>query len=725
MQYGKTMPPGAVMGVAEANYKLLERISVGGMAEVFKAWKVGTHGIEKQVAVKLILPHIAEDSEFISMFINEAKLAVQLSHANIAQIYDLGRMGDSYFISMEYVHGRDLRAIMCRLADNDSIMPISGACHIMTQVCEGLEYAHNKKDASGRALSIVHRDVSPQNVLVSYNGEIKLIDFGIAKAANISSKSQAGILKGKFAYMSPEQVRGLPVDNRSDIFSAGIILYELVTGTRLFYAENQPAMIELVRNARITPPRSVNRNVPPGLEKIILTALAKDPDDRFEHAHEMAEAIYLFMSRNAMLFTRRELGSLMQALFQDGKIDETDSQNAPPEGAGMICGPSDAQASVQGEPPPAIADEALEQAIEEGVREAGEAAYPEPAGDLIPMAPSSKPAASEPGKYIIEAPEDDPGPPAYEGHWKYFRNIIDKSALSGHGRLLLIILCIVLSFAAAHFILMGFSDPESATLFLTVQPRDSEVAMDGRALPRNLQFLVVVAKPGKHELTVRRDGYLPVTSAYLAVSGMESRKIISLEEKNKIYGSLLIDTVPQGAVVSVNGRVLAQATPVKIEKLLAEVDHPIVLEKKGVGSIEAVVRVARNEDRSFKAAFDGFVPERIEEPAQVPDDPPSDAPTAGNETDSPANPGVNVSNNQQLQKKRLTVPISDGFLSANSIPWSRVIVDGRDTGRDTPLVNFPLKPGRHRLTLKTGDGRERSLSFTIKAEQTTKITERY
>ena len=175
-------------------YYLLERISVGGMAEVFKAKSFGVEGFERIVAVNRILPSIAEDQEFITMFIDEAKVAVQLTHANIAQIFDLGKVGDSFFIAMEYVHGRDLRAIFDRARKNEQPIPVPMACYTIMKVCEGLDYAHNKKDAAGRDLNLVHRDVSPQNILISYDGEVKVIDFGIAKAACRSAKTQAGIL---------------------------------------------------------------------------------------------------------------------------------------------------------------------------------------------------------------------------------------------------------------------------------------------------------------------------------------------------------------------------------------------------------------------------------------------------------------------------------------------------------------------------------------------------
>ncbi|MEM9189964.1 MAG: serine/threonine-protein kinase [Myxococcota bacterium] len=298
-------------------YLLLERINVGGMAEVFKAKAFGVEGFERLVAVKRILPSIAEDTEFITMFIDEAKIAVQLTHANIAQIFDLGKVGDSYFIAMEYVHGKDLRAIFDRARKRGEPLPVPMACYNIMKVCEGLDYAHNKRDPAGRDLHLVHRDVSPQNILISYDGEIKIIDFGIAKAAGKAGKTQAGILKGKFGYMSPEQVRGLPLDRRSDIFAVGICLYELLTGERLFVGESDFSTLEKVRNVEIMPPSTYNRRIPEELEQIVLKALAKDVDDRYQTAMDLHDDLQSFMYTSGNFFARKDLNGYMRKTFAE------------------------------------------------------------------------------------------------------------------------------------------------------------------------------------------------------------------------------------------------------------------------------------------------------------------------------------------------------------------------------------------------------------------------
>ena len=313
------MPAGRIHAVKKptpfGKYYLLERINVGGMAEVFRAKAFGVEGFERLVAVKRILPNIAEDKEFIRMFIEEAKLAVQLNHANIAQIFDLGVVDGAYYIALEHVHGRDLRGTFDRCRSLGEPMPVAQACFIVMKLCEGLDYAHNKRDQAGRELHLVHRDVSPQNVLVSFEGEVKVIDFGIAKAANKGNKTQAGILKGKFGYMSPEQVRGIPIDRRSDVFSCGIVLYELLTGERLFVGESDFSTLEKVRNVDIQPPRALNPAIPEAVERVILKALAKDVDDRYQWCSEMLGDLQQYLMGQDVVFTAKTLSSWLKEIF--------------------------------------------------------------------------------------------------------------------------------------------------------------------------------------------------------------------------------------------------------------------------------------------------------------------------------------------------------------------------------------------------------------------------
>jgi eukaryotic-like serine/threonine-protein kinase len=298
-------------------YLLLDRINIGGMAEVWRGKMFGAGGFERLVAIKRILPNIAEDEEFITMFIDEAKISVQLTHANIAQIYELGHINNSYFIAMEYIPGKDMRAIFERCRKKGEPAPIPLSCYVVSKLCEGLDYAHRKKDGMGRDMNIVHRDVSPQNVLISYEGEVKVIDFGIAKAAGKATKTQAGILKGKFGYMSPEQIRGLPLDRRSDVFAIGVCLYEMLTGERLFVGDSDFSVLEKVRKAEVTPPSTYNRRVPEQLEKIVLKALARDVDTRYQYANELADDLQRFLITSDSIFSRKDLMQYMKSTFAE------------------------------------------------------------------------------------------------------------------------------------------------------------------------------------------------------------------------------------------------------------------------------------------------------------------------------------------------------------------------------------------------------------------------
>ena len=296
-------------------YQVLERISAGGMAEVYRAKQTGADNFERPVAIKRILPHIARDPNFIAMFQAEAKLAVQLQHGNICQIYQLGRHEDSFYIALEYVDGRDVGAILDLHQKQGKPIPLPQASYIIARVCEGLDYAHNKKSSQGEPLNIIHRDISPPNLLISYEGEIKLIDFGLAKAVGSSVQTQAGIIKGNLAYMSPEQVRGATLDLRSDVFAVGIVFFELLTARRLFRRDSDLETFDAVRQCRVPRPSEINPSIPKALEEILLTALARDVDKRYQSAGAMNEAIQDFALSSRNTFRGDQLGEWMRRLF--------------------------------------------------------------------------------------------------------------------------------------------------------------------------------------------------------------------------------------------------------------------------------------------------------------------------------------------------------------------------------------------------------------------------
>ncbi len=293
------------------------------MAELFLAKQTGLSGFEKVVAIKRILPHLTQGPEFVDMFINEAKLAALLSHQNIVQIYDLGSIDQAYYIAMEYIMGKDLRTLLASGKSGKLLASIGDILLIISKICSALDYAHRKKDLHGNDLHLVHRDISPQNILVSYEGEVKLVDFGIAKAAMGGQETKTGILKGKLAYMSPEQAWGKPVDGRTDIFALGIVLYEGLTGERLFSGNNEISILENVRKAEITPPTKFNPEIVPELEAILLKALAREPENRYQSASEMQIALETIITQKGYAFSSLSLSQYMQTLYQETIATDT------------------------------------------------------------------------------------------------------------------------------------------------------------------------------------------------------------------------------------------------------------------------------------------------------------------------------------------------------------------------------------------------------------------
>ncbi len=327
---------------AFGKYYLVDKIAVGGMAEIFKAKTYSHGGFENLVVIKRILSHLGENDEFVEMFIDEAKVSVALQHPNIVRIFDFGKIHDNYFIAMECVEGKDVRGVMRALAKKGEFLPLEYAVYIAQEACKGLDYAHKKTDIGGRSYGIVHRDISPSNILVSYEGQVKVADFGIAKAESNSYQTRDGVLKGKFEYMSPEQVEGKAVTSQSDIFAVGIILWEMVTGQRLFKTNSDVLTLNKIRSCDFDDPSAVHSRVPEDLEDIIIKALTRDPEHRYHTAadlradlanwldkpsEELQHGLHAFMED---LFVEH-IGAERQRLEAGSAIAEQMYATAPPE----------------------------------------------------------------------------------------------------------------------------------------------------------------------------------------------------------------------------------------------------------------------------------------------------------------------------------------------------------------------------------------------------------
>ena len=339
--------PPAFAPEAFGRYYLIDRIAMGGMAEIFKAKTFGHGGFENILVIKRILTHLSEDQQFVRMFMDEAKITALLQHTNIVRIYDFGKIQSNYFIAMECVEGKDAKQILRKMAERRKLLPREFAVYITMEAAKGLDYAHKRTTLQGQPLNIVHRDVSPSNILVSYNGEIKVADFGIVKAENVAEDTDAGMLKGKFEYMSPEQASGKDLDRRSDIYSLGIVLWEMLTGRRLFKSDSEIKTLDRIKSGDIDPPSTINPQVPARLDEIVMRALATNPDDRYADARDFHADLLDFLYPAPPDVTQQSLAHFMQGLFVEELAVE---HNRLEEGTRIAQALHETAASVELEP---------------------------------------------------------------------------------------------------------------------------------------------------------------------------------------------------------------------------------------------------------------------------------------------------------------------------------------------------------------------------------------
>jgi len=307
------LPRGASVG----KYEILRKIATGGMAELYLARARGTAGFEKLVVLKRILPQVAADPEFVQMFLDEARLSSTLQHPNIADVYDVGEVDGQYFFTMEFVHGQDLRTIRHEMKQRSEPIPLAATLAIVHGAASALDYAHERRGPDGTLLGVVHRDVSASNIMVSYDGAVKLVDFGIARVRSTTHKTQIGTLKGKIPYMSPEQCKGLAIDRRSDLFSLGVVLFEMTVGRRPFRGDSDFAIMDQIVHQGAPTPSSLMAGYPAALEAIVMKCLQRDPKARYTTCDELAEDLEAFTQQFGLWISPKQLGKYMRTVFAD------------------------------------------------------------------------------------------------------------------------------------------------------------------------------------------------------------------------------------------------------------------------------------------------------------------------------------------------------------------------------------------------------------------------
>lgn len=305
--------------MSDQRYNLIEKLEAGGMAEVFLAEATSVQGFKKRVAIKRVLPHLASHTNFIGMFLDEARLGARLSHANVVSVFDIGKSDNSFFIVMEFIDGTNLKKIMETLRVKRQYFPLKDAIFISMEACRGLSYAHELLDEDGKPLDLVHRDVSPPNILISKRGEVKVTDFGLAKARTQLERTDPGVVKGKFSYLSPEVASGQLVDERADIFALGVCLWEMLGGRRLFLGETDYETVQAVSTAHVPTLVGVHPEVDAQFDAIVQKALAKNPADRYQSAREFGDALASYLFHHQMKVTPYEIANLVKAVLERQK----------------------------------------------------------------------------------------------------------------------------------------------------------------------------------------------------------------------------------------------------------------------------------------------------------------------------------------------------------------------------------------------------------------------
>jgi eukaryotic-like serine/threonine-protein kinase len=645
--------------VSLRKFEILEMIAKGGMAEVYKAKTVGLEGFAKDVCVKKILPHLTQDDQFVTMFINEAKLAATLSYANIVQVHDLCVSADrEYFIVMEYVHGKDLSDIIraAQLAGRE--IPAEIAIYIAREVCKGLYYAHSKTDPEGAPLHIIHRDISPQNVLVSFMGEVKITDFGIAKASSIMNKTAVGILKGKYGYMSPEQARGEPLDHRSDIFNLGIVLYEMLVGERCFAGASDYSTLNLMREAVVTPPSKINKNVGSELESIVMRCLQKEVKARWKDGLDLEGALASLASKSGKEARSADVARFMKELFAAADPPKTGQSTGvlalssivgPPAEPGakahhdVHSQPAKAEVPAPEAKPAALmsaegskskAEAPGAAALERAKKRARDASLSK--SDKVEEAP--KPAPEE-AKKPAEEPKPAPAPVEPE---KKPEEKPEKPAKAAKAKKAEASEAPAAAPAAPQAAEAPAEKPEKKPARLKPVEGDGEAKKDkkeekkqaaadkkpiGRKdLRPGLTSLIKLRAPSRGRSAGRIAAIVLVTAAIGAATGLyhgrrasqqATFRMLELDgrEAGKLEAgpmiALLIETDPPGAAVWLDKSKLAEKTPLMVDRALDDKTHELELAHEGFKNLKKTIQYAKGPLTIVRENLEGEVGELV------------------------------------------------------------------------------------------------------------------
>jgi hypothetical protein len=678
-------------------YFLTSKVAMGGMAEIFRAKSIGAEGFEKVVAIKRILPHFTEDEGFVTMFKDEAKVAAQLTHANVVQVFDFDEVDELFYIAMEFVEGHDLKRVLDMGVKNGKPLSIAQSVYILIEAAQGLHYAHTRV-VDGQPLNIIHRDVSPHNVMVSFNGEVKIMDFGIAKAASRSTKTRVGTVKGKCAYMSPEQARGKNLDPRSDLFALGVTLWEMLTGKRLFVGESDFETLNNVLKAEVPPPSELNPDVPKDLEAIVLRSLARERDERQGDCGMFATELRRWFYANVPDPDAVNLKGYMHDLFAD-QIEKlkTDVAAEAQMMDAIRKGQSGQRKAVTGsQPAMAAGDDERTMALDSSALAApGDAdrtmALPDAAAMLSGMRPASGPNASR----TMAAVE----PPKKSNVGLIVGGVVALAVVVGVG-----------------MVMMGGEKPKAANVgappaapvkvLLTIKAAGAKQisVLGGEMVCTNKDECTYKADKGVEISVLAKDGDRQQMEKITPESDGQvlEIKLPAAEKKVEAVAAaattiLAIEVVPANADVTIAG----QHVPVAggIAKLpTAKLGDTLKVEVKAEGHKPMVKDVLVATPTVQKEVF------KLESEKKA------DAPAAAAREGGAAGEG----------DEGKAAAAGPGHVKVTATPWAKVSVKGKAYG--TTPIDFDLPAGKHTVTLTKGDV-TKSKSVVVKPGKTATVDE--
>ncbi len=688
-------------------YFLLDRIAIGGMAEVFKAKTFGVRGFERLLVIKRILPHLSKDEEFVEMFIDEAKIAVELTHANICQVTDLGKIADNYFIAMEYIDGKDLRAILKRCHEAKNPISVALAVYVILEALKGLGYAHRKTDSNtGKPLNLIHRDISPQNIMVSYHGDVKIVDFGIAKTESKLGRTQAGVLKGKFGYMSPEQASGLALDARTDLFSTGIIFYEILTGRRLFLGESDFDTLEKIKECKFPPPSKYNPAIPPELEHVVLKALAKDREDRFSSAQEMNTALTKVFYSNFPDFSVEQLSDFLQELFAEDIDREQESLRR----------------AIDALPVDEIA----------AATSAAEAANDR----LIESSSGRSPSL----RSAISGNVSPPLKNRLRSAWNELNSRVPSPWWLTWGKLLVpFVAGILLIFGVSEMISIFSAPPKKP---VAKKPISKLISVQVVSRPEGAELFINEELKGVTPVTlpllegkrvafrIEKEGYEPFLDEFVPHSEKTVFGPYTLTEAQPVLGALTIESSPSNASIFINGKDTEMKTPATVSDLPLGEAQTLKLVLKGYQTKEDRVTLkTRTDSKAYE-----LEPHLVTLTLRIK---PSNASVylngvshghgeirnlKGNQTYTleVKAPGYHsrkydlfLENDREEIIELKKIKIAYGTVSLGARPWATVYINGRKAG-ETPLVDHQLRVGKYKIEFRHPDFKTVTKNIRIK-----------